>query len=103
MAYTDYYLHADSEADMATALPWARTVDDEGAPVWRTRGPGWALEVAVPVVETPATIDTDTGEVIAPASLAPGFHANLRTDGTFAETVPDTLITTPATPQRVWA
>lgn len=109
----DIYLKAATEADLIAALPWARTVqptayDEEmqviaTEEVWATNGDGWALDVIGPVVTTPGTYDVDGNEITAPV-IDQACHANLRTWGSFAETIPaEVVIPAPQTPKRIWA
>lgn len=119
----DLYLKAESEADMKAALPWA--VNENGE--WITATHQWALDPVGAIVKTPAVLlfdppsvapleygvgDDDDGEgepvtitVIAEATYAPGYHANLRLlDDTLTQLVPDEIvIAAPSSPARVWA
>ena len=113
MAHFDYYLTADTKeailADLRSkGFEWYDT-DDMGNPTG-TRDPK-KMEVATVrgvgsciylehLIETPAVIDPNTGEVITPPVFDTQFHANarMREETDFA-TAMDPI---PASPQNLW-
>ena len=101
--YTDYCLKADSEAELATALPFARTNDENGQEVWVLGGENYALDLIGDVVAEPAVTD-ENGNITTPAVLADGFHSNLRIWGSFQHDLSAVLLAPqPTTPVRAFA
>lgn len=74
---TDLYLRAESEDDLAAALPMLRGTAEDGSEVWITGSAHHALDSGIPIVVTPA-VQGEDGEVEEPAILDEHFHANLR-------------------------
>ena len=113
MAHFDYYLTADTKeailADLRSkGFEWYDT-DDMGNPtgtrdpkrmeVVSVRGVGSCIYLEH-LIETPAVIDPDTGEVITPAIFDTLFHANARMR---SETVFATAMNPiPNQPQNEW-
>lgn len=107
----DVYLRADTEADLAAALPWLRNDDGE----WQAPA-GCALDIIGSVATMPAVLDAE-GNVVEPAALDTRCHANLRCPHQMLAQVPDAVLlgardvhtgqfvagTVPATPSRRWA
>ena len=113
MAHFDYYLTADTKeailADLRSkGFEWYDT-DDMGNPtgtrdpkkmaVATVRGVGSCIYLEH-LIETPAVIDPETGEVITPPVFDTQFHANarMREETDFA-TAMDPI---PASPQNLW-
>ncbi|MHA6641354.1 hypothetical protein [Mesorhizobium sp. A623] len=97
MIDTDLYLRADTEADLAAALPFAHQNDE-----WITSTHDYALDLIGPVVATDGTYDENGKELTAPIIDA-RFHANLRCTAEFAALVPEGIQISPDSPSRVWA
>ena len=113
----DYCLRAETEAALKAALPFAVSTEDETvngvvtrpAGSWITSAPGvYALDLIGALVVEDAVFgepDPETGEreILTPAVMDEGFHANLRCLGDFAPEIDAGLIVTPSNPRRVWA
>ena len=100
---TDLYLHAANEAAALTLLRLlGLAIGDE----WTKATPGFALDPGVPVPDAPATFD-EAGDLVAPATLQPGFFLNIRLlEATLEAGLRATglvLDPAPATPARAWA
>lgn len=93
----DIHLRADTEADLAAAVPFAH--DDEHG--WLTSGDGYALDLIGPLVTQQGTYDDD-GNEISPPEVDARFHANLRCSENVAAIVPSSVVVTPDQPKRVW-
>lgn len=65
-----YFKFADEAAAVA-ALPGCRESDGDGNPAW-----GAGVDAPVPVVKTAAVLD-ESGNVVTPAAIEPGYHLNL--------------------------
>jgi hypothetical protein len=99
-------LRADTREALQAALPWAVQQDSEPeglqAGDWIEYGPDyWLLVIGSPLVIKDAVMgepDPETGEaeVIEPAELDTGYHANLYPYDGFDRDVPDSVIVTPA-------
>lgn len=72
----DLFLRATDESTLAASLPMLRTEGDD-AQTWATASPWHALDVGVPIVETPPVVGPE-GDIVTEAIFAAGFHANLR-------------------------
>jgi hypothetical protein len=99
-------LRADTREDLQAAIPWAvqQTSEPEGlqAGDWIEYGPDyWLLIIGSPLVTKDAVMgepDPETGEadVIEPAQIDTGYHANLYPYPGFDRDVPDSVIVTPS-------
>ena len=101
--FIDYCLKAETEEDMAIALDFARVQDEEGNDVWRSSGENFALDVIGDMVVVDPVFSED-GELVSPAEMDGGFHANLRTFGDFDYDLSEVVINPqPSTPKRIFA
>lgn len=104
MAYKDFFLRAETEAELAAVLPMFRTGDE-----WIDAGPHHALNLIGQLVIKPAVYENaDDENPKTPAVIDQGFHVNLRMSKThpmFVD-IADALVpftVTPSTPKRVWS
>ncbi len=98
-------LRADTREALQAALPWAvqQTSEPEGlqAGDWIEYGPDyWLLVIGSPLVIKDAVMGEPgpdgEADVIEPAQLDTGFHANLYTFDGFDRDVPESVIVTPS-------
>ena len=113
MAHFDYYLTADTKQAIlddlrAQGFDWYDT-DDMGNAITNrdpkknevvsVRGVGSCIYLEH-LIETPAVIDPDTGDIITPAVFDTQFHANARMrEETAFSTAMDPI---PSQPQNLW-
>lgn len=100
----DMCLRASNETDFSDAIPWLRSVDNNGAPSWIISGLTWSLDLIGPVEIAPAVYVVVDGESIEvePAQIDHRFHANLRCMPDIAARVPSEIIVTPSNLRRVF-
>lgn len=72
-------LRADTEDELAAALPWFRGIGENGEPVWVLASPHHALDVIGPLELSPPRMNAE-GEIEATAEIDGRFHANLALD-----------------------
>ena len=92
-----YYLRFPDEATGTAALDVAGLLTEDGAPI--TASHSHALDVIGPI-SIGGTYDPETGDVITPPTLLPGWHVN------YIGELPDgwdAYLVTPEKPVRVWA
>ena len=93
----DLYLKASSEQDLIEQLFFART-DGE----WIHATHEYTLDIIGIIYHNDATYDAN-GEILTPATLIDGYHANIRCNADFVANIPQSLIINPLTPSREWA
>lgn len=102
------YLRAVDEGALAAALPQLRGEGPDGSPCWLLAGPHHAIDPIGALELEPPVIDPETADVVTPAIMADGWHANLR----LRRSHPDYAAivaaaapyrVTPASPRRVFA
>lgn len=93
----DLYLKATDEQDLIDQLSFARSGDE-----WIQATHNFALDV-IGVMPNNDGVYDESGEVITPATIAPGYHANIRCADDFLVNIPVNLIIDPVTPNRIWA
>jgi len=71
--WTDYFLRAETEAELIAALPMLREGED-----WIETGPNHAFDPIPALVLDEGQLAEDGESFAVPPILAPGFHANLR-------------------------
>lgn len=110
-AYIDFALKADSEAAMRDALRGLGylATDESGVEQWVRASHTHALDPIGAIVKVRAVIDA-RGEVVTPAVLYAGWHANLRLFGAGASARAHAVRATglaldpvPATPSVEWS
>ena len=97
----DLYLRANDEAEAKLALP--DFLDAAGN--WLLATPQWAFDPVGGIIATQPVFD-GAGGLVAPAVMAPGWHANIRLlDANLLAVLQSTglLIDPPNTPSRGWA
>jgi hypothetical protein len=105
----DLYLKAASQAAAFTALlPLGIAVEEGETARWIAADERFALDAAIPVIETPETFDGE-GTPLTPAIFEPGFFLNVRLTPAGASLAAALALTglvldpPPATPARLWA
>ena len=91
-----HYLRFPDEATGTAALDGASLLTEEGAPI--TASHSHALDVIGPI-SIGGTYNPETGDVITPPTLLPGWHLN------YIGELPDgweQYVVTPEVPVRVW-
>ena len=85
------------------AVGWPTRDDEAGALLTYPSGETYFGYAGITILDVPAEIDPETGDILTPAVIAPGFHADVRLIGIETPEALVPFIVTPEQPQHRFA